>query len=99
MTLASVQRRENADLQQTRFLRSEEHTSELQSPCNLVCHLLLEKKIFATAVDCNPAASGIEGKDKRCGPQCASQRRRFFFFDLSGPHQHLPSAPPGRSSI
>src|ERR1039457_5872095 len=35
--------------------RSEEHTSELQSPCNLVCRLLLEKKInelshhFATA--------------------------------------------------
>src|SRR5256885_14003567 len=36
----------------TRFLyfhyrpgdRSEEHTSELQSPCNLVCRLLLEKK-------------------------------------------------------
>src|SRR2546426_6904468 len=28
-----------------RFLpRSEEHTSELQSPCNLVCRLLLEKK-------------------------------------------------------
>src|SRR5256885_11406263 len=25
--------------------RSEEHTSELQSPCNLVCRLLLEKKI------------------------------------------------------
>src|SRR5256885_5467271 len=25
------------------FLRSEEHTSELQSPCNLVCRLLLEK--------------------------------------------------------
>src|SRR5256885_12713516 len=30
--------------------RSEEHTSELQSPCNLVCRLLLEKKnkIIAT---------------------------------------------------
>src|SRR5256885_10403987 len=34
--------------------RSEEHTSELQSPCNLVCRLLLEKKktdlqtVFAT---------------------------------------------------
>src|SRR5256885_6628588 len=28
---------------QFRF-RSEEHTSELQSPCNLVCRLLLEKK-------------------------------------------------------
>src|ERR1039457_5469700 len=26
-------------------IRSEEHTSELQSPCNLVCRLLLEKKI------------------------------------------------------
>src|SRR5688500_20056190 len=26
--------------------RSEEHTSELQSPCNLVCRLLLEKKII-----------------------------------------------------
>src|SRR5205807_8428397 len=27
-----------------RCFRSEEHTSELQSPCNLVCRLLLEKK-------------------------------------------------------
>src|SRR5205807_6240948 len=27
-----------------RCVRSEEHTSELQSPCNLVCRLLLEKK-------------------------------------------------------
>src|SRR2546426_7146031 len=29
---------------QTGEARSEEHTSELQSPCNLVCRLLLEKK-------------------------------------------------------
>src|SRR5256885_5259728 len=28
----------------TTSTRSEEHTSELQSPCNLVCRLLLEKK-------------------------------------------------------
>src|SRR5256885_10703632 len=28
--------------------RSEEHTSELQSPCNLVCRLLLEKKTPST---------------------------------------------------
>src|SRR5256885_10299665 len=28
--------------------RSEEHTSELQSPCNLVCRLLLEKKKKST---------------------------------------------------
>src|SRR5256885_4271657 len=36
-----------ADLQrkgQCAQVRSEEHTSELQSPCNLVCRLLLEKK-------------------------------------------------------
>src|SRR5256885_2711629 len=30
-------------------LRSEEHTSELQSPCNLVCRLLLEKKKNSSA--------------------------------------------------
>src|SRR5256885_10490872 len=29
--------------------RSEEHTSELQSPCNLVCRLLLEKKKITVA--------------------------------------------------
>src|SRR5688500_20407515 len=41
-----------SDLSQTKeyeklksdMIRSEEHTSELQSPCNLVCRLLLEKK-------------------------------------------------------
>src|SRR5205807_9021504 len=31
-------------LEEAAVLRSEEHTSELQSPCNLVCRLLLEKK-------------------------------------------------------
>src|ERR1022692_2745169 len=30
--------------------RSEEHTSELQSPCNLVCRLLLEKKFYRLGV-------------------------------------------------
>src|SRR2546426_6663351 len=35
--------------------RSEEHTSELQSPCNLVCRLLLEKK--------KPAQCGNGGSD------------------------------------
>src|SRR5256885_4089836 len=33
-----------ADPEYTLTERSEEHTSELQSPCNLVCRLLLEKK-------------------------------------------------------
>src|SRR5256885_8100375 len=31
--------------------RSEEHTSELQSPCNLVCRLLLEKKKYTASPD------------------------------------------------
>src|SRR2546426_5447798 len=31
--------------------RSEEHTSELQSPCNLVCRLLLEKKKYTVRVN------------------------------------------------
>src|SRR5256885_12241916 len=31
------------NVERTSFVRSEEHTSELQSPCNLVCRLLLEK--------------------------------------------------------
>src|ERR1039457_4005850 len=32
-----------------RFVRSEEHTSELQSPCNLVCRLLLQKRTHRMA--------------------------------------------------
>src|SRR5256885_2658120 len=32
------------DFDDLTLVRSEEHTSELQSPCNLVCRLLLEKK-------------------------------------------------------
>src|SRR5256885_12979030 len=35
----------------TIVIRSEEHTSELQSPCNLVCRLLLEKKKENDAID------------------------------------------------
>src|SRR5256885_11314323 len=47
--------------------RSEEHTSELQSPCNLVCRLLLEKK--------NPFAhepAGAATADYR-GPLCGER--------------------------
>src|SRR2546426_2999855 len=36
--------------------RSEEHTSELQSPCNLVCRLLLEKKKKKTRKNISPPA-------------------------------------------
>src|SRR2546426_6994798 len=48
-------------------LRSEEHTSELQSPCNLVCRLLLEKK--KTTLGCRIAGLArpetlTEGEDR-----------------------------------
>src|SRR5256885_7585090 len=39
--------------------RSEEHTSELQSPCNLVCRLLLEKKKSSTGVADAPNSQTI----------------------------------------
>src|SRR2546426_5428344 len=56
--LADLHARQQAGLRFQRWLklcvggrcavRSEEHTSELQSPCNLVCRLLLEKKKTST---------------------------------------------------
>src|SRR5256885_4731938 len=48
-----------------RRLRSEEHTSELQSPCNLVCRLLLEKKKNTKRIRLlNPVAkSGLHSVD------------------------------------
>src|SRR5256885_12245964 len=49
-----VSRERGPELQASRIgelvVRSEEHTSELQSPCNLVCRLLLEKKKSTTRV-------------------------------------------------
>src|SRR5256885_10915492 len=43
--------------------RSEEHTSELQSPCNLVCRLLLEKKKKTKRTD----ESVVDGDSYDCG--------------------------------
>src|SRR5205807_8008645 len=43
-TQAPRPRRDGVPRRLGRGRRSEEHTSELQSPCNLVCRLLLEKK-------------------------------------------------------
>src|SRR5256885_5920872 len=40
----SLRETEVVELGEMKVLRSGEHTSELQSPCNLVCRLLLEKK-------------------------------------------------------
>src|ERR1039457_1880882 len=50
--------------------RSEEHTSELQSPCNLVCRLLLEKKNMQDSLDLtNPTAEHIRDAPPRHQPR------------------------------
>src|SRR5256885_6978527 len=53
--------------------RSEEHTSELQSPCNLVCRLLLEKKKCSVS----HATSGIRPTIDRTINVSALTRREF----------------------
>src|SRR5256885_7364536 len=45
--------------------RSEEHTSELQSPCNLVCRLLLEKKNTSATNSSRCRSTGC-GSSHRC---------------------------------
>src|SRR5256885_12170128 len=47
-------------------IRSEEHTSELQSPCNLVCRLLLEKKNQT-----HPAPTRLDGHSLPPWSRCA----------------------------
>src|SRR5256885_11458120 len=52
--------------------RSEEHTSELQSPCNLVCRLLLEKK------KCEPGdrlVNHAQPRNRHLGGSCSAPRR------------------------
>src|SRR5256885_6511675 len=46
--------------------RSEEHTSELQSPCNLVCRLLLEKK--KTTAPTTPPSTAFRRQIPRTAP-------------------------------
>src|SRR2546426_1257664 len=47
-------------------VRSEEHTSELQSPCNLVCRLLLEKKKKKWIINTYPTSDHmIQKSDSR----------------------------------
>src|SRR2546426_3839884 len=53
-------------------LRSEEHTSELQSPCNLVCRLLLEKKKKNTSTLC----TGRHSNDARICQACGAPSSR-----------------------
>src|SRR2546426_9289888 len=53
----------NSALSLALLARSEEHTSELQSPCNLVCRLLLEKK-----------KKHVQGNHVPTGSRCTSQQ-------------------------
>src|ERR1039457_5844172 len=86
--------------------RSEEHTSELQSPCNLVCRLLLEKTInwsvsaefawgFWTKLDNWALDADVESVEVD-GPFAACA----FFFKNSKSSGRIPSPPtevlPGR---
>src|ERR1022692_1160943 len=90
MTWSSLPIRE----QQPTAYRSEEHTSELQSPCNLVCRLLLEKKNYITDLPapsrlCRLRFDGIirgpmeRCRDERCRLHCfllCCDTRSFVFF-------------------
>src|SRR6516162_3420569 len=92
--------------------RSEEHTSELQSPCNLVCRLLLEKK--RKHADAEPLLlEGYEGLHDREPKISVTNRFRLkeaqerlvqlydsfvLFFKGAGDHRDLHSFPTRRSS-
>src|SRR2546426_8628072 len=56
--------------------RSEEHTSELQSPCNLVCRLLLEKKKMPAARASRATSTSVSRSSRialaSCAPACQS---------------------------
>src|ERR1039457_5473363 len=76
--------------------RSEEHTSELQSPCNLVCRLLLEKKKktkkhaetlveggnVSSTITAHRAHGAIHPLSRAHSDACGplSRRAAFFFF-------------------
>src|ERR1039457_6259585 len=92
-----------------RVLRSEEHTSELQSPCNLVCRLLLEKKRivfwksgsgnrYYDASDsrclCSSRFHQICSDIKRPRPSSFILMSHSFFFFLQAATRKLISFPP-----
>src|ERR1022692_3136689 len=64
------------------FYRSEEHTSELQSPCNLVCRLLLEKnKSLARPHDSRSWPRGEVKKRETINYRtCRPEKDGLFFF-------------------
>src|SRR5256885_5700922 len=57
-------------------VRSEEHTSELQSPCNLVCRLLLEKKYTTGKPDASIRPWTLYGRSPVRTHKSATRRSR-----------------------
>src|ERR1022692_1882134 len=87
--------------------RSEEHTSELPSPCNLVCRLLIEIK---RSEPTSPAPGGAAPPARAANRSAVFPGKppgRFFFFFFNDPatteihplslHDALPIYPPRRS--
>src|SRR5450830_1258915 len=66
-----------------RALRSEEHTSELQSRFDLVCRLLLEKKKTCRAPGCPLRRRPRLHSPRRSGSARTPSRRFFFFNDTA----------------
>src|SRR3954462_11648288 len=90
---------------QTCALRSEEHTSELQSHDNLVCRLLLEnkcslafEKIFRPGIGHKRSiAFGLQSPLSKSPTKVSSSGRSLFFFKILGaPPTQTPS--PNRAS-
>src|ERR1022692_2113301 len=68
------------------FMRSEEHTSELQSPCNLVCRLLLEKKkksAFQSSLRSGPRKEDSGADATNVSAKLVSYPLVFFFNDTA----------------
>src|SRR5256885_8835124 len=72
----AVQTAEDARLITLKRIRSEEHTSELQSPCNLVCRLLLEKKKNVVIVQVQGEQVAVLVVDELLVHCCAERLRR-----------------------
>src|SRR5256885_7158860 len=73
--------------------RSEEHTSELQSPCNLVCRLLLEKKKTRDSRSITPASYYPFARYRvTCSQICLFFTSPFY---LTAP-THSPTSSPRR---
>src|ERR1039457_5646034 len=73
--------------------RSEEHTSELQSPCNLVCRLLLENIIVVPhAAEESPAGPpGPSSLGLRVTPACRTRTMAGWRCSGTGPDSAVPS--------